>query len=439
MNPIADFDMNMNMDSPVSLGLPFNGSWTLPAIVKASSGRGLANVSRETLEQCLQPVLQGLASVDAEDLLNLERLPLGTAGGAHMHSGIHVRPIHQDISPTTVQDCVRYVHISEVPGQYSMGIFIFPPNTKIPLHDHPGMCVLSRVLYGDLQRLSLDLGRDNAAATRSSKGTTPSTTASTTASTPGPGSDPKNSGPMEVDDDDTDRHESEHSEHSEKPPSEHLQEIIEHKIPKPTSSWLPSWAMGVGSRRWRSDTSSSSSIGLGIGGAGGAVHHNNHVTTTPSLHHHQEQLNGKPAGSKVAYKHQTDHLHAPDTTALYPFEGNLHEFVSGPNGAAVLDVLFPPYDVDHHRDCTFYEIHAVPHTQSHSTHSTPQTTQQQQQLTQKTTQHSPLRPRPRPSPVVVAARAVSPSMGEPCLIVPTGQPEDFHCISGTYGDLSDSM
>jgi hypothetical protein len=80
----ADIDMN----SPV---LPLNGvtlkAWTLPGIVLASSGQGLTNVSRETLEQCLKPVLQGLASIDAEELLNLERVPQGSAGGAHLHSG----------------------------------------------------------------------------------------------------------------------------------------------------------------------------------------------------------------------------------------------------------------------------------------------------------------------------------------------------------------
>ncbi|CAK4647456.1 unnamed protein product [Aphanomyces euteiches] len=31
-----------------------------------------------------------------------------------------------------------------------MGIFILPPHSKIPLHDHPHMSVVSRVLYGTL-------------------------------------------------------------------------------------------------------------------------------------------------------------------------------------------------------------------------------------------------------------------------------------------------
>jgi hypothetical protein len=47
---------------------------------------------------------------------------------------------------------------------------------------------------------------------------------------------------------------------------------------------------------------------------------------------------------------------APNVTCLYPREGNCHAFVTGPPGAAVLDVLFPPYDDDDDdRGCTYYE------------------------------------------------------------------------------------
>jgi hypothetical protein len=270
-----------------------------------------------------------------------------------------------------------------------MGIFIFPPNARIPLHDHPGMCVLSRVLYGDLERLSLDLGRDSHLTT----GTHPASTEDSTGS------------PMEVDDDggDDDEHDTDHAWNVHEP--EHSENsLVDPVKPKSTvsSSWLPSWATGRGRRSWRSDTSSSTASSAG-------VHHHHHAP----LSLHQEQLKSLPKGSKVAYKHQTDYLHAPDTTSLYPFEGNLHEFIAGPNGAAVLDILLPPYDVDHHRDCTFYEIHAA-------------------------AQVPPSTGVAAAAAATATATAVSPSPGEPCLIVPTGQPEDFHCISGTYGDLTSS-
>ncbi|TYZ58476.1 hypothetical protein PybrP1_007994 [[Pythium] brassicae (nom. inval.)] len=51
---------------------------------------------------------------------------------------------------------VRYQHIWE-DDQFSMGIFILPPGASIPLHDHPEMSVISRVLYGSLHVRSCDL------------------------------------------------------------------------------------------------------------------------------------------------------------------------------------------------------------------------------------------------------------------------------------------
>jgi cysteamine dioxygenase len=157
-----------------------------------------------------------------------------------------------------------------------MGIFVFPPHSKIPLHDHPGMCVLSRVLYGSLHRLSLDLPRN-----------------------------------------------------------------------QPQTSW------------WKGPRRSAS-----------------HSSNT----------------RRIAYQNRIDHLQAPGVTVLYPFEGNLHEFVAGAHGAAVLDVLLPPYDAGHNRDCTFYHIQDCEDNEGN----------------------------------------VSP---KPVWIVPTGQPEDFHCLSGVYREL----
>jgi hypothetical protein len=182
-----------------------------------------------------------------------------------------VRPIHDEITPSKADrgsGVVRYLHVSELPGKYSIGIFVFPPHARIPLHDHPGMCVLSRVLYGDLERISMDL------------------------------------------------------------------------IPETRTSWL------------------------------GML-----FSSSPSK-----------KGQRVA-KLREDHLQAPDITMLYPVEGNLHEFVAGPYGAAVLDVLLPPYSGDDKRECTFYSLNEEP--------------------------------------------------GGTYCIQPTGQPEDFHCLSGSYRDLGE--
>jgi len=92
-----------------------------------------------------------------------------------------------------------------------------------------------------------------------------------------------------------------------------------------------------------------------------------------------------PSNAKRAKKTETEFLEAPAVTILFPYEGNLHEFSAGPQGAAVLDVLLPPYG--NARECTFYNV-----------------------------QDDESDPRA-------------------CWILPTGQPEDFHCLSGEYRQL----
>lgn len=244
---------------------------------------------------------------------------------------VFCRPIKDQIYPALSPNiecreghsCVRYLHISEVPDQYSIGIFVFGPYARIPLHDHPDMCVLSRVLYGDLQRLSLDLAHDDEAATF-----------------------------ME--------------EHYYQPPQHNN--------------------------------------GGGDGGGGG------NAWFRSSWFSRMNSFRSKiPAGAKPAFKNKVDHLQAPDVTVLYPFEGNLHEFVAGPNGAAVLDVLLPPYDNGRNRDCTFYNIHDVVANTSRS----------------------------MPNKQLSTSAGSYKNNKEPCFIVPTGQPENFHCISGKYRDLGD--
>ena len=183
------------------------------------------------------------------------RLTITISFPIESHHRIFIQPIHDEIQPR--DSGIRYLCVCET-DLYTLGIFVFPPNATIPLHDHPNMTVLSRVLYGDLRVKAFD-------------------------------------------------------------------NISVGNMGEPNESNETSVFFG----RWIKRIVSS---------------------TIPSLlgKYHKK-------GSIRAVENETLKLVAPDVTMLYPSLGNIHEFTAGKNGAAVLDVLLPPYNRDHDRDCTHYE------------------------------------------------------------------------------------
>ena len=67
----------------------------------------------------------------------------------------HVTLEELGIEHSTPRGGMTYLHMYE-DEHVSLGIFCLPAQSRIPLHDHPGMSVVSKVLYGDLHVLSFD-------------------------------------------------------------------------------------------------------------------------------------------------------------------------------------------------------------------------------------------------------------------------------------------
>lgn len=326
--------------------------------VSNNTERSIMDLSRLTsteLDPIVSPLIHQLEKINAAELLSLKPTTDGEGATLDPSKQLTVTPIHDYVSPRyedqTTNNIVRYLHVSELPNKYSAGIFVFPPNTNIPLHDHPGMIVISRVLYGELNVQSYDV--------------------------------------LPVDDIDSYDDSSGHSKRT--------------RYDKATTS-TASVSLPSNSRQPSVLRASINKIKDFISRT--FSHYDTEDDEDPSIIRVKPNLNPRGVVRRQSSSVDDDEdagscqmmISAPNVTCLYPHKGNCHSFRAGPNGAAVLDILLPPYDSDDDRDCTFYETNIEDEKYGIS-HDIDGVEQQVKSYT----------------------------------LTSISQPEDFHCLGGSYG------
>ena len=396
----------------------------------------LSQHSESELKNAIAPLITEMEKIDAAALLSLDPIKEDSTSNTKNaildpNRGLTVKPIHDRVFPpcddhdagdddddmggTSYLDddnkseinnnTVRYLHVVDIPHKYSLGIFVFPPNARMPLHDHPNMIVTSRVLYGELQVQSYDIVHpvgptsnntdadadmvdedtdydmdapisDNVHHRNLADETTSAANATTFSNSPTKTTGVLHKSLTKIRDFLSMKmvSYSSHGYDNDVDNSMYVDQVL-HVRPNLNP---------VGTVRRRSSSSVPVSTNDGSGSS----------TTTKTLTSSVKVSNvGDDTGANCNDNDDEDQvvISAPNVTCLFPREGNCHAFVAGPHGAALLDVLLPPYDTEEVRDCTFYEVANVHH--------------------------------PIQSSVSTASLKLT----------PIDQPEDFHCVSGSYG------
>ncbi|OEL13991.1 Plant cysteine oxidase 1 [Dichanthelium oligosanthes] len=99
----------------------------------------------------LQQILDGVEAADV-GIDDGEKPPTSTSPSS---SDDELSPKSGRLLPARAFTRITYVHIHQC-DYFSIGVFCFPAGATLPLHDHPEMVVLSKLLYGSVRVRSYD-------------------------------------------------------------------------------------------------------------------------------------------------------------------------------------------------------------------------------------------------------------------------------------------